>query len=339
MDPVTHSLTGLVLARALLPARRGAAARYATAALVVGANVPDLDIVYLLGGPVTFLDYNRGWTHSLVGAALLGAAVGIALWKLAQRRRVEGVRWRPLVLLGLLGALTHSLLDGASAEGAQLLWPLNRRWLALDWFPYIDLWLITLLLLGLGLPALFRLISEEIGARRKEGVSRGAWVALAACALLTAGRATLHGDAVTQLESRLYRDRMPARAAAFPQPLTPFRWHGVVETGTSFETLEVTRGGRQEESFQTFYKPEDSPALGAALETRTAEVFLARARFPHAEVSPARDGWRVRLRDLRYEEYAPPFHRMAVWVRLDGKLGVVSERLVRGAAADALPED
>ena len=329
MDPVTHSLTGLVLAHALLPARRAAATRYATAALVAAANVPDLDIFYRLAGPLAFLEQNRGWTHSLPAAAALAAGVALGTQALGRRRGHE-VSLRLLLPLCLAGAATHLLLDWATADGTRLLWPVKSARYALDWFPYIDPWLLGLLLLGLGLPALFRLIGEEIGARRKEGVSAGAWVALLACALLGAGRATWHADAVGQLESRLYRNRMPVRAGAFPLPLTPLAWHGVVETGTTFETLTVTRS-RSGETFSTFYKPAPSPALEAALETRTAEVFLAWARFPHVEISPTGAGWRIRLRDLATADAAPRFRRVAAWIELDGNLKVLEEEVRRGA--------
>ena len=332
MDPVTHSLAALVLGRACLPQRRGAATRYATATLVVAANVADLDLLYRLGGPLAYLDYNRGWTHSLAGAALLGAGVALAAWKLAARRAAP-LSLRLLLSLGLLGAFSHALVDWATADGTKLLWPMKRAWYALDWFAFVDFWLLGLLGLGLGLPALFRLIGEEIGARRKEGVSAGAWVALAACALLAAGRAAGHADAVEQLEARLYRNRMPARAGAFPLPLTPLTWHGVVETGTTFETLEVTRG-RSAETFSTFYKPAPSLALEAALASRTAQVFLAWARFPHVEISPTNAGWRVRLRDLRYAGDAPRFRRVVVWIELDENLKVLQEVVGSGDDAD-----
>ncbi len=332
MDPVTHSLTALVVGRACLPARRSAGTRYATAALVAAANVPDLDILYWLAGPLTFLEQNRGWTHSVAVAAALAAAVALATQALA-RRRGHALSLRLLLPLCLAGAGSHLLLDWATADGTRLLWPVKNARYALDWFPYIDPWLLVLLFLGLGLPALFRLISEEIGARRKEGVSAGAWVALAACALLGAGRATWHADAVEQLESRLYRNRMPVRAGAFPLPLTPLAWHGVVETGTTFETLTVTRG-RSTETFSTFYKPAASPALEAALQTHTAEVFLAWARFPHVEISPTGAGWRVRLRDLGTAGAAPRFRRQTAWVELDARLQVVGEGLGGGNGAE-----
>lgn len=332
MDPVTHSLAALVVGRACLPAQRARATRYATAALVVAANVPDLDILYWLGGPLAFLEHNRGWTHSIAAAGALAAAVALVTRALGRRRGHE-LPFRLLLPLCLAGAASHLLLDWATADGTRLLWPLKSARYALDWFPYIDPWLLALLLLGLGLPALFRLILEEIGARRKEGVSKGAWVALTACALLAAGRATWHADAVEQLEARLYRNRMPVRAGAFPLPLTPVGWHGVVETGTTFETLGVSRG-RSEESFSTFYKPAPSPALEAALETRTAEVFLAWARFPHVEISPGNAGWRVRLRDLRYAENAPGFRRVTAWIELDENLQVTQEAVGAGSEAD-----
>src|SRR3989304_4998592 len=69
MDLVTHTLTGLTRARAG-PDRLGP---YSTATLVVAANVPDLGLLYLLGGSGTYLEQPM-WTHSLVGGVALGAA-------------------------------------------------------------------------------------------------------------------------------------------------------------------------------------------------------------------------------------------------------------------------
>ena len=86
MDPVTHSLAALVVGRACLPAQRARATRYATAALVVAANVPDLDILYWLAGPLPFLEHNRGWMHSVAAAAALAAAVALVTQALGRRR-------------------------------------------------------------------------------------------------------------------------------------------------------------------------------------------------------------------------------------------------------------
>ncbi|HSC77173.1 MAG TPA: metal-dependent hydrolase [Candidatus Acidoferrales bacterium] len=296
MDPLTHTITGWLAARAGLDR----AAPYATATLLVAANIPELDVLQTLGGSAFYLAHHRTWSHSLVGAAVLGAGVGLAFWKLAQRRGLPAPA-KKLAALGVLGAFTHLLLDWMTAGGAQLLWPVHRAWLALDLLPQMDLWLLVALVLGVALPSLFRLITEEIGARStRGGIRAGAWVALAALVVLTMGRAILHTEATAQLEARLYEGRTPLRIGAFPMPLNPFRWVGVVETESTSEVVTLTLLGRAEESEQTFYKPAASPVADAALATDEARIFLAWARFPHATVTPRVDhGWRVELRDLR----------------------------------------
>ena len=261
-----------------------------------------------------------------------GLAAGVALlfWLLVRSRRPAPHLLRNLLLVCQLGAFSHWALDGASASGIQLLYPFSETFYALDWLPAVDLWLVALLLLGLLLPILFRLISEEIGARRSEsGVRWGAGLALAACVLLVAGRGALHIDAEAQLDSRLYRGRTPLRVAAFPTPLSPLQWHGIVETEGTYETVEISflgvqRGGS---ATRTYYKPEDSPTLKAALATHTAKVFMARARFPHLMVIPQPQGWQVRIQDIQYASDASGLRRPIAWIELDESNQVLSEGL------------
>ena len=64
MDPITQSLTGLVLSRAGL----NRLAPYGTAIALIAANAPDLDVVTAPWGIVTYLHYHRHITHATVTA-------------------------------------------------------------------------------------------------------------------------------------------------------------------------------------------------------------------------------------------------------------------------------
>jgi membrane-bound metal-dependent hydrolase YbcI (DUF457 family) len=332
MDPLTHTLTAWTLARAGAD-RLGP---YATATLVLSANAPAISFLYLFGGAEAYLE-QASWSHSLAGAVVLGAGVALAFWRWA-RRRPRPPRLANLLLLGWLGTLSHILMDWSTSVGVQLSWPFKSIWYSLDWFAWLDLWLLVILLLGLALPALFRLIAEEIGARRsKKGARRGAWVALTACALLAAGRASLHSQGVAELDSRLYGNRSPARAGAFPTPLSPFRWSGAVETDTTFEVAELSLlgSGRGFETFATHFKPEPSPMLEAALATRTARLFLSWARFPRAEIVPTTGGgWRMEMKDLRYAVGPGSFFHFTARVVLDSRLAIVDQGLSFGGEGD-----
>jgi hypothetical protein len=166
--------------------------------------------------------------------------------------------------------------------------------------PILDLMLWVLLAAGLGLPALLRLVSEEVGAR-KTGYRRGAVFALASMALLWGLRDFSHRRALAQLGSNNYDDETPVRYGAFPQ-FSPFTWKGVVETESSFHILEVNALAStiDAEHTETLHKPEPSPALDAALKTRLGRVFTNFARFPWAQVDEDQDGYEVHIHDLRF---------------------------------------
>ena len=68
MDIVTHGLAGALLARAGFTQRMG---RVATIALVVGALVPDADVVLGLWDQMAAIRYHRGPTHSIFGGVTL----------------------------------------------------------------------------------------------------------------------------------------------------------------------------------------------------------------------------------------------------------------------------
>jgi hypothetical protein len=230
-----------------------------------------------------------------------------------------------------LGAWIHLLLDWITPAGATLLWPFSGRYCALDWFALLDMWVLTFLLMGLALPALFSLISEEIGARRsRTGVRWGAWLALMACLLLAAGRASLHRRAVIQLDSRLYENRSPLRAAAFPTPLNPFRWQAVVETADTFELAEVSLAGPQAglEPPATRFKPQPSPMLQAGLATASGRTFLNWARLPWAKVVPTADGYSLEMQDMRYARSRPAAPCFVARIEIDRQARVEEERIL-----------
>ena len=60
MEPVTHILTGVCLARTGLNRR----AAYATLTMAVAAEFPDIDTLWGLRGPVEGFAHHRGNTHT-----------------------------------------------------------------------------------------------------------------------------------------------------------------------------------------------------------------------------------------------------------------------------------
>ena len=193
MEPVTHILTGACLSRTGL--NRHAA--YATLAMAVAAEFPDIDTLWSIGGPVVGFEHHRGITHTFLGipfeAALIVAAIyGIHRWRQARAARQQPsaspnridrpltaapVRWGLLYLFTLLALLSHLLLDFTNNYGIRPFFPFNPHWYAASIVFIFDPLIFALLLGALVVPAIFRLVSSEVAsgsaARRQPFAARG----------------------------------------------------------------------------------------------------------------------------------------------------------------------
>jgi inner membrane protein len=144
MDPFTHTLVGASLAASGL----GRRSRYASAALVIGANLPDVDVFSYVAGGDAALCARRGWTHGVLALAILPLVLAaiLLLWG----------RWGPsrgnpgpgpdvsapwLVALSYLAVLTHPALDWLNTYGMRWLMPFSETWFYGDAVFIVDPWL------------------------------------------------------------------------------------------------------------------------------------------------------------------------------------------------------
>ncbi|HLW81660.1 MAG TPA: metal-dependent hydrolase [Candidatus Acidoferrales bacterium] len=327
MDPFTHALTSVALDRAGL--RR--VSRSAMAILVVSGVGADLDLLTYFSGAGAYFHYHYALLHSILSSAILVFLIAAAFWKFDRRAKLPPLRFSRVFLLCLIGVGIHLLLDFLGAEGVQLLWPFRMRWFSADWLPEIDPWIIGILLVGCLLPALFRLITEEIGGRKKtQTVSAGALVALVLMAIYIGGRAMLHHTAMQTLMAHDYHGAAPLVAGAFPDSTSPLLWRGVVATTNTIEVVSVPLGPAgtfDAMSSLTHYKPPSSPVLNAAHRAPLAMQFLHYARFPLADLQTIPGGAIITLRDLRYEQDSPSPANMRAVIQLDNALRLQDEHM------------
>ncbi len=312
------------------------------AMIVVCGVAPDLDYASYFGGAAAFLRFHRTALHSIAGAALMACAIASAFCWL-DRKRPRAGSFAPLTYWAAFaaccaGAALHLALDLSGSGGVQLLWPFRAGWFSWDIAPWFDPWILAILIAGLLLPHLFRLISEEIGERRKSPVGRGAAIAtLLLLAAYLGARADLHGRAMGLLLSREYHGREPLSAGAFPTTLSPWDWRGVVSTDNTIEEVDVPLGAGADfdpDESLTQYKPEDSPALEAGQQTAAARRFLGYARFPLASVSRLEEGYRFELRDLRFPASDTSAENMIVRVDFDSSLREVRQEIRYASSAN-----
>ena len=132
--------------------------RKGLAALILAANMPDID-VFFGNAPWDPLAIHRGFTHGLIGGVLVMPPILAGLlWLLDRWQRSRGVifksglpmRFGWLVLLCYLGALTHPLLDLLTTYSVQLFSPVSNRWFHSDGLFIIDVWVWLILAIGIG---------------------------------------------------------------------------------------------------------------------------------------------------------------------------------------------
>src|SRR3954452_23199407 len=99
-------------------------------ALIVSANLPDIDsFVAPLWGEDP-LAAHRGFTHGLGGLIVMPfvTAAIILAWQKLRPGKEGPVKFGALLLLGFVGVLSHDLLDYATSYGTRLLEPFSHRW-------------------------------------------------------------------------------------------------------------------------------------------------------------------------------------------------------------------
>ncbi len=137
-------------------------ARFRRAAVVLGiaaAEFPDADLVYsgpmVAMGKLGYLLHHRGHTHTMVWAVVSAVALWwITRWwwqrGLKGRERADAssaivsrVGSRALLMLALVGTLSHLALDFTNSYGVHPFWPFDNRWFYGDAVFIVEPWLMV----------------------------------------------------------------------------------------------------------------------------------------------------------------------------------------------------
>lgn len=292
MDNLTHGLTGALMGQTGLKTKTG----LGMAALILGANLPDIDVVGLLWlDSQEALGFRRGITHGPIGVALLpvvlaGLLWGFDRWQSSRGKRPEArdpVSFVWLYILGLIGAISHSLMDWLNNYGVRFLYPFDKSWYYGDTLFIIDivLWAI------LGLSIWWSARTNKAGGNG----ARKAWIGIAiGLAYIAMNYAITY---LAETNKGTLAEPYPTFVIGNPQPAQFWKRERIIQThdgrwySTDWEGPELSYGYHAPDL--TLCKMPEDPA---SLSTQAAG-FMTWSRTPIA--ARAEDG-SVVLYDARF---------------------------------------
>lgn len=227
MDNLTHSLVGAVLGRMGLKRL----SPYAMPALIISANLPDIDSFVAKWFGTDARTFHRGFTHGVGGLLVLPflTLAIILLWERLRPSKEGPVRPRPLLLACFLGTLSHPLLDFMNTYGVRFLEPLSHRWFYGDTLFIIDPWIWIALIVGLELS--WR--AERLGRNWQRPAIGAFGIVLAYIGL----NAFISSRAVAATRPLVERIESPRQIVAGELPLTFWKrqvmWRGDRLAGTA----------------------------------------------------------------------------------------------------------
>jgi membrane-bound metal-dependent hydrolase YbcI (DUF457 family) len=345
MDTISTGLGGALLGRALPRAKAGPVA---TLVVTTAAVVPDADVLFdfFAKDPLATLTVHRGFTHSLLGVAVLAPLLALGFWRFSRDKN-----YPRLLGLAALGLLWHLITDLCTSWGTMVYSPFSRQRVVWDLLFIIDFTFTAILLF----PHLLARIYRE----RARALSRGVVIGLALAALTAAlvgvgatflgvpfswgllllllalqgtllaapavrdwgfrqpaalycraGLAALavylgvcaaaHQAALARVEAFSTAEGSAVEAqAALPQPLSPFRWTGLVLTPAGVYQNWFNVFDNKALHFE-FHPNAQNEAVQRASALPQVKTFLWFARFPRITYRDEPGRRVVEYTDLRF---------------------------------------
>jgi membrane-bound metal-dependent hydrolase YbcI (DUF457 family) len=352
MDSFSTGLGGALIGRALPQPKAGPAA---TLAVTSASVLPDVDVFFdfFVEDPLFSLTVHRGFTHSLLGVAVMAPLLAVALWRFSRDKN-----YPRLLALVTLGLLWHLFTDLATSWGTMVFSPFDRTRVVWDLLFIID-FIFTAILLLPHLEA--RIYRQRPGALRR-GLILWLGLAVLTAALVELGTrffrqpydwglllllvgfealllsapalrgwgfrrspaffcrvglvalvgylgvcAAAHQTALARVKAfSATKDFVVEAQAALPQPLSPFRWSGLVLTPEGVYQSWFNVFDNESLEFE-FFPHAQNRFVQRASTLPPVKTYLWFARFPQVSYRNEPDRHVVEYSDLRFRTPYRPY--------------------------------
>lgn len=261
MDFVSHALMGMTLYQAGKPCphRRHADLFWV---MLIGSEMPDLDILFRIGSSVAYLLNHRGVSHSLPVVLAMSAMLACYL----RRFHYPKASFRRLFGWGTLAGLLHIFVDALNTWGTQIWFPFSDKWVTWDILPFIDPLLI--LLCGVCIAA---------GRLQVQDSRRYAVVALLLLTLYGGSRYMLHEYFLCGLQIQ-YACSGVQKISVLPT-IHPLHWEAVLETRSAVVFGNINAKTMQVDC-TAWYPTYEDPLLTECRSQETMARSLPFFRYP-----------------------------------------------------------
>ena len=220
MDTLTHALSGMLVARASYNKGEELPLWLRSWAGFLVAAFPDIDFFSRYFGITAFLNFHRGITHSVV---MIPVWALLLSWILSMLSRGK-YNWKLFLPLSLLSLSIHIFADVITAYGTEVFSPISNYRVSIPTTFIIDLYFTGIILLAI-------LISSFIRQHVRGIALAGVFCLLAYVLLQNYWRI----NAIDEAYASVPADRMAnAQVSALPQPLSPFNWKIIIDTGDEY---------------------------------------------------------------------------------------------------------
>jgi inner membrane protein len=296
VDNLTHSLVAAVMGRMGLKRM----SPRAMPAMIIAANLPDIDSFVAGAIGCEPIAEHRGFTHGPLGIVLMALlAVAIMLgWERLRPGKEGPIRLGGLFVAAYLAALSHPLLDLMNTYGTRVLDPFSNRWFYADTLFIMDPWIWIALILGLEL-------SWRAERRGRDWRWPAAW-AFTAMLLYIGLNGAISARAVALTRPLVERVAEPRMIVAGEVPLTFWKrkmiWRGDAIGGSgTYNPLDGLNAARLDPRIVPLNM--DDPRLAdAAKRNKHVRAFLYWSRMPLVHIE---DG-HAYLTDQRFFEAGRP---------------------------------
>jgi len=306
MDSVTHTLTGVVIARAIDDEKVG---HWGTIAGLSMGFFPDTDFVLGLFNRQFYLEYHRDFTHSLILIPFYALFFSWIFVKISKRTQFWSFYKICLAVL-----VTHVLLDLLTSYGTMIFSPFFERRFAWDLIFIIDMIFSGIIILPL--------IISFFWKRRAQWICRGSLIGLTLYVLFC----WIQHERAMELTKAFARNSNEEviQVASLPQPISPFRWANYIETKervyqgfidflrreppelmphsrSFFKKLSSLYYPPEKIQYRSWTKLQNSPWVERALATDGVKFYYWFARFPVVKsVNSTNARHRVEFLDVRF---------------------------------------